>query len=255
MQVPPIELGSWIPNTEEVLTFPYQRSGISGKLLITLDEDRVKWDYILYTDPSTGETELAEQIPLTCDQIIVRIEGSYDNKPNTDSLQENSANHPTSADILLEYRDRDLKFLAIAHHLVVEFLGKFVNYINFDLGQYWVSLGKASEWGMWYFFRETDAKWAMNDDNYSGSFVIGGLIPIFDAESEEPIPPTFYYQSKGLEKAYWANMQEVLQETRQIDLARNLILNAKRHLANSDYRMAAVESIAALVECSISNST
>jgi hypothetical protein len=195
MRVPPIELGSWVPNADEPLTFPYKRKGVSGNLLITLDGDSIKWDYIPYTDPSTGETELAEQVPLTCDQIVVRIEGEYENKPITERPTdvESSTNSETSPDIIREYSDEDLKFLVIAHNLAVEFLGKFVDYINFDLGQYWVSLGKVPEWGMWYFFRETDASWAEIDEIYNGSFVIGGLIPILDADSEEPKPPTFYY--------------------------------------------------------------
>jgi len=253
MRVSPIELGSWVPNTEEALAFPYQRNGISGNLLITLDEDRIKWDYIPYIDPSTDKTELAEEVPLTCDQIIIRIEGSYDNVPITERLPEteNSTNPPALSNVLREYSNEDLKFLAIAHDLAIEYLGKFVNYINFDLGQYWVGLGQMREWGMWYFFRETGANWVEIDDIYNGS-VIGGLIPIFDAESEEPKPPAFYYQSKELDKAYWVNMQELLQETRQVDLASKLISNAKRHLANGDYRMATVESIAAL-EVSLGN--
>lgn len=248
IRVSPIELGPWAPDVQDALAFRYHRNGISGTLLINLDTERIQWDHINYTDPDNGETEEAER-PLNCDQIICRVEGLYDDGLVTDQVlqEESSTSPPTPFHSIItepQYSSADLNFLATAHELAIEYFGKFVDYINFDLGQYWVSLGRMSEWGMWYFFQETSASWVEPDDTQRS--VIAGSAQYFNVISEEPEAPTFYHQGKELVRAYWTGMQQSLQETRQVDIVNRLILNAKRHLANGDYRMAAVESVAAL---------
>lgn len=241
IRVPPIELGSWTPNTR-ALEFAYQHEDITGNIFIHLDEDQIEWDYTSYTDPETGESEGVKQ-PLSCSRIIIRVEGLYDNKPAINMSLSTLEKLPFLSEPT--YSPAELNFLTVAHDLTIEYMSNFVDYINFELGQYWVNLGRMSEWGMWYFYRETNAKWIETDSGHKGS-VVAGASQIIAAIDEGPTLPAFYSKSKGLDEVYWKKMRDSLKETQRRGLANRLILNAKRYLANGDYRTATIESIDAL---------
>jgi len=229
------------------LSFAYEREGIVGTVSINLDQRDVRWDVSDYHDSETGATDVVT-LPVACGQLIVRIQGLYDSLSisQESSSSSEALSGPFAALFAREpprYSPADLRFLAVAHNLAVEYASKFVDFVNTELGQYWVNLGHMPEWGMWYFYLETGARWVDSEDG--GHVIADGWLAL-EAEEEEPAPPAFYYQAKGLDETHWRKMQHSLESVSPPDLSNRLILNAKRHLASGNYRMATVEGVAAL---------
>lgn len=214
---PEINLASSYPKPQDALRFPFRQENLEGTISLNLDPDT-------FGNPYSYQDDEGREVwgPTSCEGIIVLIEGRSDD----------------------DFSDED--FLRVAHKLAVEYVSKFVAYIQAELGQYWVHLGRMPEWDFWYFLGETQAKW-VNGENESD--VVAGL-----ADSERlavfasaPTSPGFYDRVFDLGETQWKGFCLYVSDERFApDPYKTLISNAKRYFGNGDYRMAAVQAVTAL---------
>jgi len=209
LKIPEIDLNYWMPTDQDALTFPFREGNLKGVISLNLDPEAVDYDYV------EDVADRLRKVPLSCSQVVLRIEGECDDEVT------------------------DEEFLEIAQALTAKYLNDMLSYIRTELGQYWGSLIRISEWGLNEFLLQANAKWV---DERGETEVLQEIEKVFAI----PLPSDFYYRSLGLDKTRWGSISRYIQERPDRDLTKILMANAKQHFEDGDYRMAAVEAVAAL---------
>lgn len=210
LKITEIDLHHWMPTDQDAIVFPFQKGKLKGIVSLNLDPEAVKPDYVVY---GSGEQDW-DVLPGSCNQVIVRIEAECDG----------------------EVSDRE--FLSAAQALTARYLNKMLSYVRIELGQYWISLTRISEWGLYYFLLQAQAKWM---DGHSEQ-----VLDSWDIALATPPISDFYDHSLALDKTRWESISHFIQEESEHDLAKMLMANAKQHFEDGNYRMAAVEALTSL---------
>ena len=106
----------------------------------------------------------------------------------------------------------DKEFLRIAQALTAKYLNNMLSHIRIELGQYWVSLIRISEWNLNYFLLQANAKWV---DEHGGAEVLQGL----DKVLATPPLSDFYYRRPALDKTRWESISRSIEGEPDHDVA------------------------------------
>lgn len=135
-------------------------------------------------------------------------------------------------------------FLEKAYFLVREYLGNFFDFVQVELGQYWVDIGPVRDWDLSTFVNRTSAK-IVSEDKESDV-----LIPFGLNKKIRLLPKRRRYpeKSNGIDIRQTQDIQHWLEENKSPDLVTHLLANAKRLLLQGDYRSSSILAITALEE-------
>lgn len=137
----------------------------------------------------------------------------------------------------LEKGTSDFDFLKAAHFVIIDVLETFFDYIQIELGQYWVDIGFMRDWDLPMFVDKTNPTWIVDGEEKSiDSFLIAGLIPKY-----REYPESF----TKLETKHILDIQSHF-EQKDFTLSQRLLAQAKRAFFHNDYMASSTLAITAL---------
>lgn len=203
IKTPDIDIGGLSENSEFEISHEIKREKIDGVVNIQLDPESILWGW---HDEDT-------EYPQSCDQLIVSFIGI------------------ANADL------SELDFLEIVYFVIADVLENFFDYLQINLGQYWVDVGFIRDWGLSTFLLNTNAKWVIEDEEKDISpFTIASAPSKFREYPE-------YSAGLGIKQIF--DLESHLVENK-FDFSQRLFANAKRQFVHGDYMLSSILAITAL---------
>jgi hypothetical protein len=178
-----------------------------GVLQIRLDPESMEWD--------THDGE--DVFPRSCNRLRVSVSTDLDVSP--------------------------AHFLENAYFSVIEYLVLFFNYLQIELGQYWVDVGPIPDWDLLTFLDKTTAKRTAGQREEKIRLPIGGFKKEIRFAPKRRVYPE---RSRGLDATQVDQIETWLEQHTVAELANILMTNSKRWLLHGDYRSSSVLAITAL---------
>ena len=209
IDTPPIHINRLSEKDDFQIEFDLRSDGFVGVLRISIDPNHIEWD-----NPDEGE-----YFPTECNRLIVAVTTELD---ITEPL-----------------------FLENTYFSVIEYLTIFFNYLQTELGQYWVDVGPIRDWDLITFLDKTIARQVVPEGEEKIGIPIGGYSKkkkiLFSAKRR-----TFPEKSSGLDVKHISDIKSWFEQHKEPDLARLLLANAKRSLLHGDRKSSSILAITAL---------
>ncbi len=203
----PIGINQLSENNDFQLDFDLRTEDFVGTLIIALDPDGIEWD--------THDGE--DLFPRSCNRLIVSV--------------------------TTELEISEVQFLENAYFLVIEYLIIFFNYLQIELGQYWVDVGSIRDWDLLTFLDKTIARRTVMNREEKIRIPVGGFRKRI---AFSPKRRSYPEKSSGLDVKQIPHIKDWFEQYKGVDLPKLLLATSKRSLLHSDYGSSSVLAITAL---------
>jgi hypothetical protein len=207
IDTPPINIGQLSDKDDFQINFDLKKDDFIGMLKIRLDPDYMEWD------SHDGE----EYFPRDCNRLIFLV---------TTELEISEA-----------------QFLENTYSLVKKYLNIFFNYLQIELGQYWVDVGPIPDWGLLTLLDKTVARRVVADGEEKLSLPLGGYRNKVDFSPKRRVFPE---KSSGLDVKQIQHIKSWFEELKEPEPAKLLLTKAKRLLIQGELRSSSIYAISAL---------
>ncbi|MDL1910827.1 hypothetical protein FBQ81_09065 [Chloroflexi bacterium CFX6] len=208
IDTPPIHIGQLSEEDDFQINFDLKKDDFVGVLTIRLDPAHIEWD-----------NHDEEYFPTECNRLIVSV--------------------TTELDIT------EPIFIENIYFLVIEYLTIFFNYLQTELGQYWVDVGSIQDWDLITFLGKTIASHVEYDGLEKFGVPIGGYSKkkkiLFSAKRR-----IYPEKSNGLNVKHISDIRLWFEQRKEPALPRLLLANAKRSLLHGDRKSSSILAITAL---------
>lgn len=212
IDTPPIKIHQLSEKDDLQIDFGLKSDDFVGVLSIKLDPDFIQWD-----NPAPDEEDY---FPTECNRLIVSVTTEHD---IAESL-----------------------FIENTYFSVIEYLTILFNYIQTELGQYWVDVGPIRDWDLYTFLSKTisshviyykgEGKFGMPIGGYSKKRKI-----LFSAKQRR-YPEKF----SGLDVKQIPDIKSWFEQHKEPELSKTLLANSKRLLLHGDRKSSSILAITAL---------
>lgn len=209
IDTPPIDINQLSEKDDFQIDFDLKTDDFVGKLKIRLDPEAIEWD--------THDGE--DFFPRSCSRLIVSV--------------------TTELDI------PEAQFLENTYFLVIGYLTILFNYLQTELGQYWVDVGPIRDWDLLTFLDKTISRRIEADNKEKITIPIGG----YSKKKKILFSPrrrTYPEKSSGLDASQIPDIKSWFEQHKKPELAVILLANSKRLLLHNDRRLSSIVAITAL---------
>jgi hypothetical protein len=206
IDMPSIKISRLSENHDFQIDFEIKKDDFVGVLKFNLDPDSIEWDL-----DEDGE------VPRSFSRLIVSLS--------------------TKLEI------SRIKLLENAYFLVLEYLDFFIQYIQIELGQYWVDIGPIKDWSMYTFLSKTKAKLFIEGREENIGIPFGGRNKKIAYSQKRRRLPDW---SDVLDIKQVPNIKTWIEQYKPVVLEKQLLADSKRLLLHGDYKLSSVLAMTAL---------
>ena len=211
IDIPPIHINQLSEKDDFQIDFDLRSDDFVGVLRIRLDPDHIEWD-----NPDPDEEIY---LPIECNRLIISITTELD----------------ITEPIFIEH----------TYFSVIEYLTIFFNYLQTELGQYWVDVGPIRDWDLMTFLGKTIATRVVYDGEGKFGIPIGG----YSKKKKILFSPRrriYPEKSSGLDVKHIPEIKSWFEQHKEPNLSKHLLANSKRSLLHGDYKTSSILAITAL---------
>ena len=208
IDTPPIEISQLSENNDFQMDFDLIKDEFVGVVTINLDPDSIEWDFY--------DEHVA--FPKSFNKLIITL--SVTTKTDISSTQ----------------------LLEIAYFSIIDVLETFFEYIQVELGQYWVDIGFIQDWGLFMFLNKTKAKWIIDNEEIDAGVTVGAKFDKVQLFSKSRKYPEY---STGLDVKQIPDIKSWHKQNGS-NLSKHLLADAKRLFFHGDYKSSSILAITVL---------